>query len=131
MVYVVQRVSEGRVWPEPDLMTEAHFQPLETGEGVYYAPNAAQLLCGVVSRMEPQEMRIAVGSDMVDMGAAFHVLDATATESSGAEVRVRFLPLTTENFGVFKDHMIGWDEIAARFTTTEALRANFREMLVP
>lgn len=129
MVYIVEYVSGGRVTSRvPEIMTDVHAVPLEAN--AEYAPGTLQVLVTVASRLQPTGLSMPIGQ-ILDMGVAFSALETRITQESGEETQVRFLPLTTTNFVVFRDHMIGWDQLATQFTTNESLRENFRDLLLP
>jgi len=122
-IYVVQVIRDGKVEPFPDLM-----RPLSlVAELSDMRPTQTHLVCGLVSRGWPERRSWSVGKLVSDMGTLGFEFEYAVVPGA----TVRFLPLTIENFAVFKGDMTGWDDLAARFPTTEQLRWYFREQLTP
>lgn len=128
MVFVVQRIVDGAVDPNAELMTGL---VLEDPDHDAYAPLTTKLIRGWAMRFEPLAMTIPVGELVSDMGAlGFEWIDANASRGRDTPARIRFLPLTVENFVVFKDIMVGWQDLNARLRTTPDLRFYFREQMI-
>ena len=128
MVYVVQRVVDGAVLSVPDLATETTLDP---AVGSYDPPLTKQRIHCVVLRSEIRGAVFPVGDLVSDMGAlGFEYVDADSSVGRAEPAYIRFLPLTAENFVVFKACMVGWDRLAAQLPTTSDLRYYFREQMV-
>lgn len=127
-VYVMQHVYGDKVLPYPEVVM---VRALVAQTRPDYALQT-HILCCTVSRLGGQEWRnVGVGEQVSDMGTlGFAFVDALGTRA-GVDATVRFLPLTVDNFGVFEEVMVGWEELAARFPTTDELRAYFRDLLEP
>lgn len=124
-IYVMQWVSDERVFRFPELVI---VRALEAMRDPDY-PQQTHVLCCTMMKGWPEYRNVPVGALVSDMGAlGFAYVDPTG---EGQNATVRCLALTVENFGVFKEYMVGWAELAAQFTTTDALRAYFRAQLSP